>query len=669
MLQANRTRNTDAVSQEQSLAITKKVLRSSLGCIMYLRGVFPETVFEDDNEHQVRIKRLIRGQHPEADLLLNWLEHGIFDALSRQYLRQLVVGISLDLGETEKTQQGGSNDKMVETYTFNFSNQDGHPSVQLEAPSERGSGPGQLRQAPTLQTVAQVQGSVAQILRRLIVYTQTLEALTAEKFVNIRLYYWRDITPADYEPPGFRACRSGSDPFQIESPALNISMGKVSTGYHSLELLIQHVQEYPPQGNSMNTQESLIWVPESSPVIEEPVQNEHEESPVRELYEQDNSKRIENIVEDTYGSSHQSLVVNPGAIARQEPSLSNSSIGTDRLSVVYLGSSLSSLSKGKGPAASSAAHTPILGPVQARNKTSADEPFDPVADLEKGPSMLSIRPGTDILDCVCGAEGDEGDMVQCNECKLWGHLWCCGYSSCRDSRRPEKDLCYKCLLQKHVGLGRPDQLKTFFANPNPVWANLQDSCLLRRAIAILWQEGHSGCYKFSKRIHIKITKARAVEKVLIDQEYLRNQTLANQPGAKPSSRARHDWRVLKGDTARENVMSIFDPDRLLDQFHSASSSCQEDHVPVEQDAVSIQADVERLSQEPPTLVAESTVPTQVLDGIPSQISDIRMFVPVREETPVTVSSREKTPERVIRKIKASEPLSRDYDRHRHKKRK
>lgn len=163
------------VSQEQSLAITKKVLRSSLGCIMYLRGMFPDEAFEDDNEHQVRIKRLVRGQHSEADLLLDWLEHGIFDALSRQYLRQLVVGISLDLGETEMIQQGSSNDKMVETYTFNFLYQDGHPSVQLEAPSEKVSGSGPHSQAPTLQTVAQVQSSIAQMLRRLIVYTQTLE--------------------------------------------------------------------------------------------------------------------------------------------------------------------------------------------------------------------------------------------------------------------------------------------------------------------------------------------------------------------------------------------------------------------------------------------------------------------------------------------------------------
>jgi len=166
------------LSQEQSLAIAKKVLRSSLGCIMYLRGIFPDEAFEDDNEHQVRIKRMTRGQNSEADLLLDWLEHGIFDALSRQYLRQLVVGISLDLDETEMDGNG----KMVETYTFNFSYRNSHPSVQLE-PHLKASGFGQHSKdkdkgsTSTLQTVAQVQGSIAQMLRRLVVYTQTLEVL------------------------------------------------------------------------------------------------------------------------------------------------------------------------------------------------------------------------------------------------------------------------------------------------------------------------------------------------------------------------------------------------------------------------------------------------------------------------------------------------------------
>lgn len=76
----------------------------------------------------------------------------------------------------------------------------------------------------------------------------------------------------------------------------------------SLELHIQHVQEYPPPGNSISTQDSQIWVQESSPVIEEPVQEEHEEIPLRGFHEQDTSKGDENLVEHTVGS-HQTLVV------------------------------------------------------------------------------------------------------------------------------------------------------------------------------------------------------------------------------------------------------------------------------------------------------------------------------------------------------------------------
>lgn len=41
--------------------------------------------------------------------------------------------------------------------------------------------------------------------------------------------------------------------------------------------------------------------------------------------------------------------------------------------------------------------------------------------------MLSIRPGTDILDCVCGATGDEGDMVMTRDKGTdlikWRHLF------------------------------------------------------------------------------------------------------------------------------------------------------------------------------------------------------------------------------------------------------
>lgn len=180
---------------------------------------------------------------------------------------------------------------------------------------------------------------------------------------------------------------------------------------------------------------------------------------------------------------------------------------------------------------------------------------------------------------------------------------------------------------------------------------------MRRAIAILWQEGYAGCYFFSKRMGIKITKARAMEKVLIEQEYLRNQTLADKPDAKQSSRAKHDWRILKGDNAREKVMSTFDPGRLLGHLHTASGVRQGDRVRGEQGADSGLADVGRLSLEP-SAQARSTVPTQVLGSIPSQISDIRMFMPVREETPIREvtpvprSEREKTSEWVIRKVNA-----------------
>lgn len=73
----------------------------------------------------------------------------------------------------------------------------------------------------------------------------------------------------------------------------------------SLKLHIQHVQEYPPQGNSVDVEDSQLWVPESSPVVEWSEQEEHEELSPRGYIEQSATKRNAILVEDTPVSSRQ----------------------------------------------------------------------------------------------------------------------------------------------------------------------------------------------------------------------------------------------------------------------------------------------------------------------------------------------------------------------------
>ena len=59
-------------------------------------------------------------RHEEAHLLTNWLEQGVFDALSKRYLRAVVFAISVPMEEDEEGEGGreGGPEKVIETYQW-----------------------------------------------------------------------------------------------------------------------------------------------------------------------------------------------------------------------------------------------------------------------------------------------------------------------------------------------------------------------------------------------------------------------------------------------------------------------------------------------------------------------------------------------------------------------
>jgi hypothetical protein len=53
----------------------------------------------------------------------------------------------------------------------------------------------------------------------------------------MKLLYYEDITPQDYEPPGF--VRAESDTFSFKGKPITINAGEVSTPHHTLKLKIR----------------------------------------------------------------------------------------------------------------------------------------------------------------------------------------------------------------------------------------------------------------------------------------------------------------------------------------------------------------------------------------------------------------------------------------------
>lgn len=67
-------------------------MRTAVSTITYMRNLFPEDCFQDNKLTGITIKTLL-PKKPEARLLINWLEKGVFDALDKQYLTDVIFAI------------------------------------------------------------------------------------------------------------------------------------------------------------------------------------------------------------------------------------------------------------------------------------------------------------------------------------------------------------------------------------------------------------------------------------------------------------------------------------------------------------------------------------------------------------------------------------------------
>jgi hypothetical protein len=102
-------------------------------------------------------------KHPDAFLLTQWLERGVFDALTQKYLKTLTFAVyTSDKPET---------DRLLETYTFAFDYPEGRcPTVNGKAMN---------RETMKLQAVA--------FIRSLVEFSGTLDALPNDRWLTMKL--------------------------------------------------------------------------------------------------------------------------------------------------------------------------------------------------------------------------------------------------------------------------------------------------------------------------------------------------------------------------------------------------------------------------------------------------------------------------------------------------
>lgn len=215
---------TDTVTQQQSVTLMRNILRSSISSIAYLRYLFPENNFVDTQLAGLKIKSLVEGDNKEIEALNKWMEQGVFDALEKHYLRALVFSVFAKFNDPSS---------LLESYTFKFTYpSDGNVSLDFTATKSDGAPQSKL----SFMSKEQIQQAWCTMIRTLITLSHTLPPLPNERHIAMRLYYYEDVTPVDYNPPGFSTADDAPDfEFVDESERIEIG-GSVKTKFHTVSM-------------------------------------------------------------------------------------------------------------------------------------------------------------------------------------------------------------------------------------------------------------------------------------------------------------------------------------------------------------------------------------------------------------------------------------------------
>ncbi|XP_044223980.1 zebrafish testis-expressed 38 isoform X1 [Thunnus albacares] len=211
----------DLKTEQESLVFVKRMMAVAVSSITYLRGIFPEDAYRSRYLEDLCIKVLREDCNtPGASKIVKWMM-GCFDALQKQYLQIVFIGVYTNPEEPNC---------IIESYQFKFKYTEKGPEMDVL----RNDG---VEMQVTLEDTKRA--SVL-LIRKLFLLMQNLDILPNNVYLTMKLYYYDDVTPADYEPPGFK--EGECDSLWFEGTAVNFKVGEVHTAFHTLRVRVSAEQ-------------------------------------------------------------------------------------------------------------------------------------------------------------------------------------------------------------------------------------------------------------------------------------------------------------------------------------------------------------------------------------------------------------------------------------------
>ncbi|RYQ82952.1 hypothetical protein Ahy_B10g101552 [Arachis hypogaea] len=199
------------ITEQDSLLLTRNLLRIAIFNISYIRGLFPEKYFNDKSVPAL----------------------GVYDALQKKYLKTLLFCVCEAV-----------DGPMIEEYAFSFSYSDSEKqevSMNINRTGNKKQGGTFKCNSTTEITPQQMRSSACKMIRTLVQLMRTLEKMPDERTILMKLLYYDDVTPADYEPPFFRGCSEVEAYHPWVKNPLKMEVGNVNSKHFVLALKVRSV--------------------------------------------------------------------------------------------------------------------------------------------------------------------------------------------------------------------------------------------------------------------------------------------------------------------------------------------------------------------------------------------------------------------------------------------
>ncbi|KAF0988884.1 hypothetical protein HZS_1892, partial [Henneguya salminicola] len=218
------------ITAEKSMLFLKKIIVILFSTLTYIRfivhfkkkrGIFPDEAFMDRKLGDLNIKILAENNNCQGAFeFIQWLK-GCFDAIDKNYLKEIRFAIFDN--ETKP------NDA-IEQYSFKISNSCDLTSSNEDTEIETVLSNYQTNAINSIKTVMlQAQNFIelpGNIIIIFITYFYRFD-IVEEIFLSMKLFYYENITPSDYNPPGFVKC--DVDKYIFNEGMINYSTKNINT--------------------------------------------------------------------------------------------------------------------------------------------------------------------------------------------------------------------------------------------------------------------------------------------------------------------------------------------------------------------------------------------------------------------------------------------------------